>query len=115
MTFFNKLIKGENILVKVKAKSDIGFWQYQIFGILSLFMEKRNDYFIITDKRILLSVKEKIKVNLPYKDFSKIKFNTKTDFLSFLNENNETQKISLSNLKLEYEDYQYLKNKLQCY
>ena len=112
MTTFNKLIKGENILVKVKTKSDIGFWQYQIFGILSLFMDRGNDYFIITDKRILLTVKEKIKVNFTYKDFSKIKMNTKTDLLSFQNGNNEVKEISLSGIKLEYEDYRYLKNKL---
>ncbi|WBX72086.1 hypothetical protein [Tenacibaculum retecalamus] len=112
MSVFNKITKDENVLVKVKVKSDIGFWQYQLFGILSLFMEKRNDYFIISDKRILLSIKEKIKVNVIFNDFSKIKINTKTDLLSFLNENNEMQQISLSSIKLEYEDYQYLKSKL---
>ena len=53
-------IKGEDVLVKVKTKSDIGFWQYKILGILSLFMERGNDYLIITDKRILTSNKENI-------------------------------------------------------
>lgn len=112
MSVFDKLIKGEDVLVKVKTKSDIGFWQYKILGILSLFMERGNDYLIITDKRILISIKENIKANLTYKDFSKIKINTKSDLLSFLNENNEVQKISLSDFKLEYDDYQFLKNKL---
>ena len=112
MSAFNKLIKGEDILVKLKTKSDIGFWQYQVYGILSLFMEKGSDYFIITDKRILICIREDIKVNFIYKDFSKIKFNTKNDLLNFINEDNEIQKISLSNIKLEYDDYQFLKNKL---
>ncbi|WP_439131734.1 hypothetical protein [Polaribacter sp.] len=112
MSVFSKITKGEEILVKLKTRSDIGFWQYQIFGILSLFMEKGNDYLVITDKRIVMCIKEVVKANFMYKDFSKIKINTKTDFLSFLNENNEIQKLSLSNLKIEYEDYQFLKNKL---
>lgn len=112
MSIFNKIIKGEDVLVNVKTKSDVGFWEYQVLGVLSLFMEKRNDYFIITEKRILLSIKENIKVNLRYKDFSKIKINTKSSIISFQNENNEIENISLSDFKLEYEDYQYLKNKL---
>ncbi len=112
MSVFDKLIKGEDILVKLKTKSDIGFWQYQILGILSLFMEKGNDYLIITDKRILMCIKENIRANFMYNNFSKIKINTKSDLLSFLNEDNEMQKISLSDFKLEYDDYQFLKNKL---
>ncbi|MCG1035640.1 hypothetical protein [Polaribacter sargassicola] len=112
MSVFSKIIKEEEILVKLKTKRDIGFWQYQLFGILSLFMEKRNDFFIITNKRILISIKENITANIIYKDFSKIKFNTKTDLLSFVNEDNQVKEISLSKLKLEYDDYQFLKNKL---
>jgi len=112
MSVFNKIIKGEEVLVKLKTKSDIGFWEYQIFGILSLFMEKGNDYFIITNKRILISIKENLKSNFIYEDFSKIEFNSKSDVLSFTNENDELKKISLSNFKLEYNDYQFLKNKL---
>jgi hypothetical protein len=112
MSVFYKFIKGEDILVKLKTKSDIGFWQYQIFGVLSLFMDKGSDYLIITDKRILMCIKEKIKGDFIYKDFSKIKVNTKSDLLSFINEDNEMQKILLSDFKLEYDDYQFLKNKL---
>jgi len=112
MSVFNKLIKGEEILVRLKTKRDISFWQYQILGILSLFMEKGNDYFIITDKRILMYIKENITVNFLYKDFSNIKFNTKNNVLSFINKDNQLEEISLSKLKLEYDDYQFLKNKL---
>ncbi|WP_299012276.1 hypothetical protein [uncultured Polaribacter sp.] len=106
-----KHIKGEDILVKVKAKRDTGFWQYQLLGILSLFIENGNDYFIITDKRIILSVKDEIKVNAVYNDFSKININTKSDILSFQDQNNKVKKISLAAIKLEYDDYQYLKSK----
>lgn len=112
MSVCNKFIKGEDIIVRIKTKRDTGFWQYQLFGLLSLFMDKGNNYFIITDKRILLCLKESIKSNFTYKDFSKIKFNSKNDLLTFVNENNEKQSISLSDFKLEYQDYQFLKQKL---
>jgi len=112
MSVLSKVIKGEEILVKLKTKSDIGYWQYQVLGILSLFMEKGSDFFIITNKRILVCIKENITANFLYKDFSNIKFNTKNDVLSFINEDNQLEEISLSQLKLEYDDYQFLKNKL---
>ena len=112
MSLFYKYIKGEEIIVKIKTKRDIGFWKYQLFGILSLFMNKENDYLIITDKRILFCVKDNITVNFSYKDFSKIKINTKRDLLSFQNEDDKIQEISVSDFQLNYEDYQYLKHKL---
>ncbi|WP_298765191.1 hypothetical protein [uncultured Polaribacter sp.] len=112
MSIFYKYIKGEEIIAKIKTKRDIGFWKYQLFGILSLFMKNENDYLIITDKRILFCIKDNITVNFRYKDFSKIKINTKSDLLSFQNEDDKIQEISVSDFQLEYEDYQYLKHKL---
>ena len=98
--------------MKIKVKRDVGFLQYQLLGILSLFLERGNDYFVVTNKRILVIQNEKAKVNLVYNDFSTIKFNAKTAIISFKNKENEIEKISLSKLKLDYEDYQYLKSKL---
>ncbi len=112
MNSINKLITGEDILIKIKTKSDLGFWQYQLLGLLSLYAKGGNDYFIITNKKILICIKENIKANFSYDDFSKITFNTKSDLLSFMNENNEMQQLSLSEFKLEYDDYQYLKHQL---
>ena len=104
MNPYYKLIKGEEVLVKIKTKSDIGFWQYQLFGLLSLFMERGNDYFLISDKRILVSIKDHIKTNRIYNDFSKITFDSKSDRLSFINENNDIETLSLSSFNLEYDD-----------
>ncbi len=109
---FQNLIADEKILIKVKTKNGVGFWQYQILGLLSLFMDRDNNYFIITEKRVLIIVKNKIELNSIYSDFSKIKFNSKSDMLSFQNKNNETQNISLSALELEYDDYKYIKHQL---
>lgn len=107
-----KIIKDEVILVRLKTKSDVGFWQYQFFGLLSLFMNRGNDYLIITDKRIILSIKESVKVNERYLDFSSIKINTKKDTIYYTDKNNQLNSISLAQLVLDYEDYQYLKKKL---
>lgn len=111
---FQKLISGEKVIVKIKIKSDIGFWQYQLLGLLSLFTERGNNFFIITDKRIIITQKDSIKHNIEYKDFSKISFNSKSDVLTFFTLNNEEKKLSLSEIKLEYVDYQYIKHQLHA-
>lgn len=111
---FQKLISGEKVIIKIKIKSDIGFWQYQLLGILSLFTERGNDFFIITDKRIIVTQKDTIKHNIEYKDFSKISFNSKSDALTFFTINNKEKKLSLAELKLEYDDYQYIKYQLHA-
>lgn len=112
MNSYYKIIKGEEILVKVKTKSDIGFWQYQLLGWLSLFMERGNDFFLITKKRILLIIKDELKFNQEYSDFSKIEFNSNNNLVTFQDANSNLQKVSLTQLKLDYDDYQYLKQKL---
>ncbi|TYB79288.1 hypothetical protein [Bizionia myxarmorum] len=111
---FQKLISGEKVIVKIKTKSDIAFWQYQLLGVLSLFTERRNNFFIITDKRIIITQKDSIKHNIEYNDFYKISFNSKSDVLTFFTLNNEEKKVSLTDLKLEYDDYQYIKHQLHA-
>jgi len=113
LSIINKYTSNETILVKIKTKSDIGFWQYQLFGWLSLFMERGNDFFIITEKRVLLTIKDQLKYNQEYIDFSKIEFNSNKDMLTFQDVNSNLQKMSLNGLKLDYDDYQYLKQKLK--
>ncbi len=108
-----KIIKNEEILVKLKTKSDIGYWKYQLFGLLSLFMNRENDYFIITNKRIILSIKQNVKVNLMYQDFSSISVDTKKDLIFFKDDKSQPQNISLAQMELDYEDYRYLKSVLK--
>ena len=112
MIVYSKYIKDETILVRIKTKSDVGFWQYQLFGFLSLFMDRGNDFFLITEKRILVLIKDNLKFNQEYSNFSKIEFNSNSDLVTFEDINFKIQKVSLSELKLDYDDYQYLKQKL---
>ena len=111
MSSIDTIIKGEKVEVIIKTRRDIGFWQYILLGILSLFIERPNNYFIVTDKRVLLYINNKIKVDFNYINFDKIKINTKKDTLSFLTKENELKVISLSEMNLEYDDYQILKHK----
>lgn len=114
MKSLNKLIKGEEILIKIKKKSDISFWDYQIMGLLSFFTNNSMDYYIMTNNRILLSIKNNDIINIEYNDFSKVQFNSSNDRLIYLNKNNERQNLSLKKLRLTYEEIQLLKNKLNA-
>lgn len=112
MNSFYKIIKGEETLFKIKKKSEIGFWHYQILGLFSYFVNKSSDYLIITDRRILIVIKDEILNNIEYKDFPKIKYNSISGILSFQNTLNKTKNLSLKKLRLTYEEIQLLKKKL---
>ena len=60
MNAFYKIIKEETILLKLKKKSDIGFWHYHILGLLSFFTNNQLDYLFITNKRILILIKDNL-------------------------------------------------------
>lgn len=112
MNIFYKIIRGEDVIIKIKKKSEISFWQYHILGLLSLFLNNTHDYFFITERRILLVVKKEIITNIEYHDFDKISFNSLNDSLKISIKENEKQTISLKRLRLSYEEIQYLKKKL---
>lgn len=112
MKSINKIIKEETILVKIKKKSDISFWHYQILGLLSFFTNNSHDYFIITNRRIIIEIKGEIIINQEYSDFKKLNFNALNDTLKFSNKENIEQTISLQKLRLSYEEIQYIKSVL---
>jgi hypothetical protein len=112
LNVFYKIIRGETIIVKIKKKSDISFWQYQILGLLSLFINNSKDYFFITERRVLLIVKNEIITNIQYQNFGKISFNPLNDTLKISIKENEEKIITLKPLRLSYEEIQYLKKKI---
>jgi len=111
---FHKIIRGENIIVKIKKKSEVSFWEFQILGIFSLFTKQGYDYFFITDKRILFLIKGEIITNIEYNDFNKIIFNSLNDTLKIVTNSDKEQIVSLKKLRLSFEEIQYLKNKLNA-
>ena len=114
MNAFYKIIKEETILLKLKKKSDIGFWQYHILGLLSFFTNNQLDYLFITNKRILILIKDNIVTNIAYTGFEKLKFNSINNTLSFIDTNNQQQQLSLNKLRLTYEEIQQIKKKLHA-
>ena len=110
MNAFYKIIKEETILLKLKKKSDIGFWHYHILGLLSFFTNNQLDYLFITNKRILILIKD----NIAYTGFEKLKFNSINNTLSFIDTNNQQQQLSLNKLRLTYKEIQQIKKKLHA-
>lgn len=91
----SNIIIEENILLRIKKESEISFWEYHILGILSFFSKQTFDSFIITESRIIYIIKNEILINIEYKDFSKIKFNSMKDLLSFIDVENNQQIVNL--------------------
>ncbi|WP_292950019.1 PH domain-containing protein [Olleya sp. UBA1516] len=114
MNTFYKIISDETVLLKLKKKSDIGFWQYQILGLLSFFANNQFDYLFITNKRIVVLIKDTVVTNIEYHNFKELKFNSMNNTLSFNDSNNQQQQLSLNKLRLTYEEIQLIKKKLHA-
>lgn len=108
-----KRFQNEEVIVKIKKKTEISFWEYQILGLLSFFTKKSNDYLFITDKRVLVIINEETITDIAYQDFNKIIFNPLNDTLKVYTINNKEIKISLKKLRLSYEEIQLLKNHIK--
>lgn len=113
LRFIYSLVHDEDILIEVKKKSDIGFWEYQFFGLLSYYFKKEKDILLITNNRLIYAINNELIKNIEYSNFSKIKFNSSSDMLSFFDKKNNNIKLSLKKMRLSFEEIQYLKNKLK--
>ena len=69
-------LKHEKELLFIKKKAEIGFWDYQILGLFSFLLNRKNDYLIITDKRVMYGLKDEIIKNIKHEGFNNIKFKT---------------------------------------
>ncbi|WP_040278380.1 hypothetical protein [Psychroserpens damuponensis] len=114
LIYISSVLKNEKIIVKIKKKSDIGFWKYQFFGFLSMCLNSSKDFFIITENKIILLLDDKLIKKLEYLNFSQIKFNAASSELHFINSENKNKSLNLSRLRLTYEEIQYLKSKLNA-
>ncbi|UAB74374.1 hypothetical protein [Mesoflavibacter sp. SCSIO 43206] len=112
MKNFFSLIKDENILLKIKKKSQASFWEYQILGLFYYLFNLSFDYFIITEKKIVYVIKNKLIKIDEYSDFSTLEFNSKNDIFYYKNIDNQEQKLNLKRLRLSYEEIQKIKKVL---
>ncbi|RCW90177.1 hypothetical protein [Winogradskyella arenosi] len=106
------IIKNENRLLSLKKKSEISFFEYHILGLLSFFTSKGHDYFIITDRRIVYLIKDKLIKHGEYQSFESIQFNSNNNNLSFKNLKGQTEIINLNKFRPSYEEIQIIKQKL---
>jgi hypothetical protein len=60
LRYVNKILKSEKYYLILKKKSEVGFWNFQFFGILSILLNKDKDYLIITENRILYVFQSKL-------------------------------------------------------
>ena len=107
--YINSILRNEKEIFIIKKTSERGFLDNTIFGFIHLIRNRDKDYFLITDKRIIYLIKNKIINNSEYINFSKITFNSNSDSISYINKNNDKQNINLRNLRLSYEEIQKIK------
>ncbi|WP_298346212.1 hypothetical protein [uncultured Algibacter sp.] len=110
--YVKSILKTEEDIFLIRKKSEPGFWNNIIFGLLSLILNRDKDYFLITNERIVLLVKNKLIINSNYEEFSKIQFNSNNDTISFKNYNSNERQRSLKSLRLSYEEIQKIKKVL---
>ncbi len=109
----NSFTRDENIILKIRKKSDVSFWEYQILGLLSFFSNFGHDSLTITDKKITYIIKDQIIKSIQYKDFSTIKFYSLKDLITCVNINNEAETINLKKIRLSFEEIQDIKKILK--
>ncbi|MBO6879005.1 hypothetical protein [Winogradskyella sp.] len=105
-------MKNEECLVKIEKKSEIGFWDWQLFSWLSFFMSRGKDLLIITKKRIVYLINNELIKDIEYLDYSKINYNVMTSRIHFIDKEEKERYIGLNDLRVTYEEIQYLKSKL---
>ncbi|WP_179374471.1 hypothetical protein [Winogradskyella wichelsiae] len=103
------IIKDENILLKIRKKSETSFSEYHFLGFLSFFYNLGHDYLIITNKRIVVIIKDELIKNVEYQVFSSLEFNSNNNNLQFKNHKGQTQIINLNRFRPSYEDIQNIK------
>ncbi|WP_179351575.1 PH domain-containing protein [Winogradskyella vidalii] len=111
MNIFTAL-KDESILLKIKKKTEVSFWEYHFLGLFSFFYNRDSDYLIITNKRIVCIIKEDLIKNVEYKELSSMQFNANNNNLYFKNKEGKKQMFNLNKFRPSYEDIQKIKKLL---
>ncbi len=82
---------------------------------LFFFVRKKIDELIITDKRIILTIANKVICNVVYKDFSTIKYNSMDNRVDFIDINNNKRHIGLKSFRITFDEIQHLKKTLNAH
>ena len=112
LKYIDSILQNEKTLIKIEKKSEISFWAWQYFSILSYFMGRGKDLLLITKKRIIYMIDSELIKDIEYLEFSKINFNVMTSRIHFIDKEEKERYIGLNDIRLSYQEIQYLKNKL---
>lgn len=109
LKYIKSILQKENKIFLFKKTSESDILDNTLIGLLYFVLNKDKDYLLITDKRIVHLVKNRLIKNSEYNNFSNIKFNSNSDTIDFENIENEKQILYLRNFRLSYEEIQKLK------
>jgi len=110
-----EILKSEEGVFILKKKSELSFWRFFLdsFFLTNFFMnllfDEKNDYLIITSKRLLIGKENKLIKNISLKEY-KVEFNAIVPEIRYYNDK-ENRKIRLTFLMITYEETQEIKNK----
>ncbi|WP_282134355.1 hypothetical protein [Seonamhaeicola maritimus] len=107
--YINSILKKEQNIFLLKKSSVPGILDNTLVGLAYLILNRNKDYLLITNKRIVCLVKNRLITNEEYNSFSKIQFNSSSDKIIFENLENKKQNLGLRKFRLSYEEIQKLK------
>ncbi|MCF1190718.1 hypothetical protein LRR18_03900 [Mangrovimonas sp. AS39] len=107
-----KPYSNEKHILFIDKKSEVGFWNYQMFGLFSFLLNKKRDCLIITENRIILIIENELVTEIEHDGVLNIKFNPLNDSISFNHPIKNAQALSLRSLRLTYDEIQKIKNVL---
>ncbi len=83
-----------------------------LLGLLFFLKRKKFDYLIITKRRILYIIRNKVIKNVPYNYNLKINFNSVKNRLEFYNYKQKKEYIELNDFRITLNEIQQIKNAL---
>ena len=112
LKYINTLLRSETILLLIMKESEPDFWGHTTIGRIAYSLNKKKDCLLITEKEIFYMIRSKLKNKIQYKGFENIHFNHMNDRLYYIDINDNEQSLHLLDLRITYEEIQYLKSKL---
>lgn len=86
-----------------------------LIGLLFFLKRKRFDYLIITKKRILYIIRNKVVKNISYNNSSKVSFGLKKNRIEYYDNKQEKEYIELNDLRITLEEIQQIKKTLSLF
>lgn len=110
---------NEKIILRIRKKSETSFFEYFFYlyiHIIPLFQifgyEKKYDNLIISNKRVFLSINNRIIRDVEFKNYGSLNYDSKSSRLHFIDIMNKNRYVDLSAIRIKHKEIQHLKSKL---